>query len=61
MAAHKKNQYAAKHKGYDAKLHIDIIESEKIDYKAYTKSKGLTLTDWVNNALRERLERDKEL
>jgi predicted HicB family RNase H-like nuclease len=57
MAAHKNNQYAAKHKGYDAKLHVEIVKSEKLAYKAHAESEGLTLTDWVNETLREKLKR----
>jgi hypothetical protein len=61
MAAHKNNQYAAKGKGYDDSIHIQTIKAEKDKYKAHAESKGLTLTDWVNQALREQYKKDKEL
>tara|TARA_R110000851_G_scaffold115283_2_gene241099 strand:- start:345 stop:530 length:186 start_codon:yes stop_codon:yes gene_type:complete len=61
MAAHKKNQYAAKGKGYDGRINIETVKAEKACYKAHAQSKGLTLTDWVNETLREKLKRDKEL
>jgi predicted HicB family RNase H-like nuclease len=61
MAAHKNNQYAAKGKGYDGLLNIQTVKAEKAAYKAQAESKGLTLTDWVNQVLREQLKRDKGL
>jgi predicted HicB family RNase H-like nuclease len=61
MAAHKNNQYAAKHKGYDAKLHVEIVKSEKLAYKAHAEAEGSNLTTWVNQALREQYKRDNEV
>jgi hypothetical protein len=61
MAAHKKNKYAAKHKGYDAKLHVEIIKAEKLAYKAHAEAEGSNLTEWVNQALREQYKKDKGL
>jgi hypothetical protein len=61
MAAHKNNQYAAKGKGYDGLLNIETVKAEKAAYKAHAESNGLTLTDWINQALREQYKRDKEL
>jgi hypothetical protein len=58
MAAHKNNQYAAKGKGYDALLNIQTVKAEKLAYKAHAEAKGLTLTDWVNETLREKLKRE---
>jgi predicted HicB family RNase H-like nuclease len=61
MAAHKKNQYAAKGKGYDGFLNIQTIKAEKAAYKAHAESEGSNLTTWVNQALREQYKRDKGL
>jgi hypothetical protein len=61
MPAPKKNQHAARGKGYDGLLNIQTVKAEKADYKAHADSEGLTLTDWVNETLREKLKRDKEL
>jgi predicted HicB family RNase H-like nuclease len=58
MPAPKNNQYAAKGKGYDGLLNIQTVKAEKAAYKAHAESKGLTLTDWVNKALREKLKRE---
>jgi hypothetical protein len=61
MPAPKHNQYAAKGKGYDGLLNIQTVKTEKACYKAHAVSEGLTLTDWVNETLREKFKRDKEL
>jgi hypothetical protein len=58
MAAHKNNQYAAKGKGYDGLLNIQTVKAEKACYKAYAQSKGLTLTDWVNQTLRNQYKKE---
>jgi hypothetical protein len=59
MPAPKNNQYAAKGKGYDGLLNIQTVKAEKACYKAHAQSKGLTLTDWVNQTLRNQYKKDK--
>ena len=62
MPAPKANQYNARHKGYDGRLNVEAVIAEKEQFKAHAKSKGKTLTDWVNESLRDkyRLEKDSD-
>ena len=62
MPAPKKNQHAAKNKGYDDRINVQAVLAEKIKFKAHAKSQGKTFTDWLNGALRDQygLEKDSD-
>lgn len=63
MGASKKNQNAAKNKGYDGRLNVETVLAEKAEWKRHVKTDKAeeeTLTDWVNQACKDKYDKESK-